>query len=169
MTSYLLACCFLPLLKGSKDPADTGSYRAIAGSSLILKLFEKVILLVWGHLLSSGTLQFGFKPKTSTTQCTWLVTEVVQHFLRQGSHPKVTLLDCKAAFDTCKFDILFKRVLDKGVPAIVVRALMFSYQQQYAWVRWGQARSDIFPIRNGTSQGSIASPVLWAVYCDLLR
>ena len=100
ITSSLLACCFLPLLKGSKDPADTGSYRAIAGSSLILKLFENVILLVWGHLLSSDSLQFGFKPQTSTTQCTWLVSEVVQHFLRQGSHPIVTLLDCKAAFDT---------------------------------------------------------------------
>ena len=45
---------------------------------------------------------------------------------------------------------------------------MFSYQQQYAWVRWGQARSGIFPIKNGTRQGSIASPVLWSVYCDLL-
>ena len=45
---------------------------------------------------------------------------------------------------------------------------MFSYQQQYAWVRWGQVRSDTFPIRNGTRQGSIASPVFWAVYCDLL-
>ena len=78
VTSYLLACCFLPLLKGTKDPAECGSYRAIAGSSLILKLFEKVILLVWGHLLVSDTLQFGFKEKTSTTQCTWLVSEVVQ-------------------------------------------------------------------------------------------
>ena len=168
VTSYLLACCFLPLIKGTKDPAETGSYRAIAGSSLILKLFEKVILVVWGHLLSSDTLQFGFKQKTSTSQCTWLVSEVVQHFLRQGSHPIVTLLDCRAAFDTCKFDILFKRVLDTGVPAVVVRALMFSYQQQYAWVRWGQSRSDIFLIKNGTRQGSIASPVLWSVYCDLL-
>ena len=45
---------------------------------------------------------------------------------------------------------------------------MFSYQQQYAWVRWGQVRSDTFPIGNGTRQGSIASPVFWAVYCDLL-
>ena len=168
VTSYLLACCFLPLIKGNKDPSDTGSYRAIAGSSLILKLFEKVILLVWGHLLSSDSLQFGFKKKTSTTQCTWLVTEVVQYFLRQGSHPIVTLLDCRAAFDTCKFDILFKRVLETGVPAIVVRALMFSYQQQYAWVRWGKSRSDIFPIKNGTRQGSIASPVLWSVYCVYL-
>ena len=93
ITPYLLACCFIPLLKGSKDPGDTGSYRAIASSSLILKLFENTILLIWGYLLSSDCLQFGFKQYTSTTQCTWLVSEVVQHILRQGSHPIVTLLD----------------------------------------------------------------------------
>ena len=133
-----------------------------------MKLFETVILQVWGHSLTSDSLQFGCKAKTSTTQCSWLVTEVVQLFLRQGSHPIVTLLDCKAAFDTCKFATLFTRVLKKGVPAIVVRALMFTYQHQYAWVRWGKARSGLFTIRNGTRQGSIASPVLWAVYCDLL-
>ena len=33
----LLACAFLPLLKSTlKDPKDPGSYRAIAGSSLLL-------------------------------------------------------------------------------------------------------------------------------------
>jgi hypothetical protein len=85
VTAYLPACCFLPLIKGTKDPADTSSYRGIAGSSLILKLVEKVILLVWGHLLGNDTLQFGFKAKTSTTQCTWLANEVVQHFLSRGS------------------------------------------------------------------------------------
>ena len=39
VTPSLLACAFLPLLKSPKDPADPGSYRAIAGSSLVLKLF----------------------------------------------------------------------------------------------------------------------------------
>ena len=49
VSSLLLACCFLPLLKGStKDPAEASSYSAIAGSSLVLKLFEKVVLLTWG-------------------------------------------------------------------------------------------------------------------------
>ena len=95
--------------------------------------------------------------------CSWLVTEVVQYFLKQGSHPIITLLDYKAAFDSCKFDILFSMVLETGVPPIVVRALMYSYQQQYAWVRWGKARSNIFPIKNSTRQGSIASPVLWSI------
>ena len=45
ITPCLLTCSFLPLLKSPlEDPSSTGSYRAIAGSSLILKVFEKVIL-----------------------------------------------------------------------------------------------------------------------------
>ena len=84
----LLACAFLPLLKSAlKDPADTGSYRAIAGSSLLLKLFDKVVILIWGHLLASDSLQFGYKVGTSTTQCSWLVSEVVNHFLQGGTNP----------------------------------------------------------------------------------
>ena len=111
----------LPLLKSClKNPADPGSYRAIAGSSLILKLFEKVILLIWGHLLASDSLQFGYKPETSTTQCSWLVQEVVGHFLRNGSHPILTVLDCTKAFDTCMFGTMFNKLLDTGLPPIVI-------------------------------------------------
>ena len=169
ITPSMLACSFLPLLKSSlKDPSNTGSYRAIAGSSLILKVFEKVIILLWGHLLASDSLQFGFKAKTSTTQCTWLVTEVVQHLLRSGTNPIVTVLDCTKAFDLCKFSILFNRILDTGVPPIVVRCLMTMYEDQYGWVKWGQAKSVTFPITNGTRQGAILSPTFWAVYCDLM-
>ena len=161
----MLVCAFLPLLKNAlKDPADTGSYRAIAGSSLILKLFEKVILVIWGSLLESDSLQFGFKAKTSTTQCSWLVQEVIGYYLRNGSHPVITVLDCSKAFDTCKFSILFERLLEKGLPPIVVRAFMYTYQQQYAWVMWGKSVSSIFEISNGARQGSIESPSLWTIY-----
>ena len=83
VTHSLLACSFLPLLKSSlKDPSNPDSYRAIAGSSLVLKTFELVVLNLWGNLRSIDSLQFGFKAKTSTTHCTWLVNEVVQHLLR---------------------------------------------------------------------------------------
>ena len=164
----LLACAFLPLLKNSlKDPADTGSYRAIAGSSLLLKLFDQVVLLLWGHLLTSDSLQFGFKVGTSTTQCSWIVMEVANHFLRGGTNPIMTLLDCTKAFDMCRYDLLFLKLLDR-LPAIVIRTLIFVYQEQYAWVRWGKATSSSFPILNGTRQGSVLSPALFAVYMDEL-
>ena len=129
VTLNLLACAFLPLLKNSlKNPADTGSYRAIAGSSLLLKLFDQVVLLLWGHHLSSDSLQFGYKKGTSTTQCSWIVMEVANHFLRGGTNPIMTLLDCTKAFDMCRYDLLFLKLLDR-LPAIFIRTLIFVYQE----------------------------------------
>ena len=128
VTLSLLACAFLPLVKGRKDPAKTDSYRAIAGSALLLKLFDKVILLLWGHLLSSDALQFGYKAGTGTTQCSWLVMEVAQHFLRRGSPCMVTLLDCSKAFDMVEFSTLFRKLIIAGVPPIIIRVLVFVYR-----------------------------------------
>ena len=78
----------------------------------------------------------------------------------------MTLLDCSKAFDTCKFSILFSKLLEKGLPAMVVRTIIFVYEEQYAWVRWGGSHSSRFPLVNGTRQGSILSPSLFAVYVD---
>ena len=62
VTQTILACAFIPLLKSTlKDPASCDSYRAIAGSSLILKSFEQCIMILWGDKLCSDSLQFGFK------------------------------------------------------------------------------------------------------------
>ena len=106
----------------------------------------------------------------STTQATWLVQEVINHYLREGSHPVIGVLDCSRAFDMARWDKLFHLLLEvKKVPPIVVRTLIFMYEEQYAWVRWGDtAKSERFKITNGTRQGSMASPALWSVYCDPL-
>ena len=169
VTNSVLACAFLPLLKNSlKDPASTNSYRAIAGSALLLKLFDKVVLLLWGHLLQSDSLQFGYKVGTGTTQCSWLLMEVVGHYLRAGSNPILTLLDCSKAFDVCRFSIIFTRLLDRNLPAIVVRTLIVVYMEQYAWVRWGGVKSNIFTIMNGTRQGSVLSAMVFIMYIEPL-
>ena len=110
VTLELLSCAFLPLFKGGlKDPGKSDSYRAIAGSSQLLKLFDYVILLVWGDKLSSDSLQFGFKDGASTTQCSWLVMEVAQYFLRKETPIIATLLDCSKAFDKCLFSLNYWR------------------------------------------------------------
>ena len=78
-----------------------------------------------GHLLGSDSLQFGFKPGCSTSQCSWLVTEVASYYLRKGTNIFTTLCDCSRAFDKCRFDILFEKLLERKMPAILVRTLMF--------------------------------------------
>ena len=157
----------MPLLKSAlKDPASTDSYRAIAGSSQVLKLFDNVVLVVWGHLLHSDSLQFGFKPGFSTTQCSYLVQEIFGHYLRRKTPIFSTLCDCSKAFDKCKFDLLFNKLLSRKVPAIVIRTLIFNYEEQVAWVKWGNTKSTQFKIANGTKQGSVLSSFFWNVYLD---
>ena len=68
-------------------------------------------------------MQFGFKSGVSTTQCTWLVQEVATYFMRRGTAVTACLLDCSKAFDKCQFDKLFQKLVDKGLPAVVIQAL----------------------------------------------
>ena len=167
VTSQLLCCAFLPLYKGGhKSASKTDSYRAIAGSSQLLKLFDNVILLLWGHLLTSDSLQFGYKCGTSTTQCTWLVREVADFYVQRGTPIIGVTLDCSKAFDKCLFDKLFQKLIDRKVPAIVVRVLAFVYEEQLGCVKLQEKRSDQFRIINGTRQGSVLSPTLFALYLD---
>ena len=86
ITLSILSCSFMPLLKSArKDPTQFDSWRAVAGASQLLKLFEYVILNIWGGHLESDSLQFGFKPGTGTDQCTWLLLSVAEYYVNHGS------------------------------------------------------------------------------------
>ena len=91
----------------------------------------------------------------------------VGHFLREGTNPILVALNMTMAFDKCKFSILFKKISDK-IPPVVTRALVFVYERQYAWARWGSTKSEEFGIANGTRQGSVLSPALFTVYVQEL-
>ena len=95
-----------------------------------------------------------------------MVTEVADYFLRNGTPCIITLLDCSKAFDMCEFSTLFSKLRAKKLPSIVIRSLVYVYEQQTAWVRWGGAKSSCFGITNGTRQGSVLSPAFFAVYID---
>ena len=78
ITLSMLSCAFRFLFKGNfKDPSSTVWWRAVAGSSVLLKLLDYTILNMWGHLVENNSLAFGYKRGTSTTECSWLVIEMV--------------------------------------------------------------------------------------------
>ena len=168
ITMSAMACSFMPLLKSArKDKTKFDSYRAVAGASQLLKHFEYTCLDLWGDCLQSDTLQFGFKPGTGTDQCTWLLNTVVEHHHLRGSATFCCLLDVKKGFPSVKFADLFHICLDvKKLPPIVVRVLMFMYEEQSGHIKLQGHISANFSLINGIREGEAASPALWAVYAD---
>ena len=137
VSRQLLACAFMPLLKGHlKNPAETKSYRAIAGSATVLMLFELVVLVLWGEMLASDSLQMGYKRNSSKAQCSYLVSKTVAYFLREGTNLIMVALDMMMAFDKCRYSVLLSMAMEKR-PSIIVRTLIYVYEKQYIWVKWG--------------------------------
>ena len=94
---------------------------------------------------------------------------MANYYHHRGGRVHACFLDASKAFDKVKFDKMFAKVIDKGLPAIVVRALVYAYEEQEAWVKLAGKVSTKFRITNGTRQGSVLSPYLFAAgYLDEL-
>ena len=169
ITREILCTAFLPLLKSTlKDPRKFNNYRAIAGASQLLKMLEYVILILWGDLVQSDSLQAGFKRKSSCTMASWLVLEVGQWFYQRGGAVHAAFCDMSKAFDYVLYNKLFEKLLATGMPAIVVKVIIYAYQEQKGWVRVSGKNSAAFSITNGVKQGGVLSPFWFSLYLDEL-
>ena len=127
----LLVCALSPIVKDPNgDISSSKNYRGIAISSLILKVFDNCLLLLFGNLLSNDILQFGFQKGCSTGQCTWAVQETISHYLRRGSDVYCCLLDFSKAFDKVNFTELLGKLRARNFPAVVLRLLIFIHRNQ---------------------------------------
>ena len=143
----------LPVIKDKLGLADISkNYRSLALSSLVLKIIDWIILLLFGTSLGLDDLQFAYQPGASTTMCTWAVLETIDYFLRNGSEVYTCTMDMTKAFDLVKHSILFKKVWKKGLSVIFIRLLLFIYMMQYANVKWNGEVSNWFTLGNGVRQ-----------------
>ena len=98
--------------------------------------------------------------------CSWLLSECIDKYNREGSNVFVCLMDCTKAFNTVSHSKLFVKLIDRKIPASFVRLLLFRYSHQTAQVTWNGTNSKEFPITNGVRQGAVLSPVLFCLYMD---
>ena len=155
----LLTCAIQPLVKDTNGKLDSSAnYRGIGIGSLIMKVIDWIVLILFDNELTSDPNQFGFQAKSSTTMCSWTVVELVNQFKNSGSTVVACLLDYRKAFDLVNHEKLFKILMKRGVGLIFVRLLMFIYINQKCYIKWNGVRSYSFDVTNGTRQGSIFSP-----------
>ena len=167
LSRTLAICTLLPIIKDKLGKiTDSNNYRSIAISSVILKLFDWVIILLYKDNLHLDSLQFSYQQDCSTTMCTWMVIETIDYFLRNDTEIFICTMDMTKAFDNVKHSLLFKKLLQRGIPAIILRFIMYMYEIQMAFVRWNGEISEEFKINNGVKQGAVLSALLYCVYVD---
>ena len=169
MTIFLLLATLVPLIKDKLGSISSSkNYRSIAMSSLILKLLDWIILLLFGDSLGVDELQFAYQPGASTTMCTWTAVETISYFLRKGSEVFTCLMDMTKAFDLVRHSAMFKKLIAAGLSLIFVRLLIFIYINQFANVRWNGVFSDVFRMTNGVRQGAVLSAIFYCIYMNEL-
>ena len=169
VTVFLLLATLVPIVKDKLGNINASkNYRSIAISSLILKLIDWIILLLFGVTLGLDDLQFAYQPGCSTTMCTWAAIETISYFLRNGSEVYTCCMDMTKAFDLVRHSTLFRKLLQAGMSFIFVRLLLFVYMVQFANVRWNGEVSDMFTLCNGVRQGGIISAILYCFYVNEL-
>ena len=125
----------------------------------ICKLFDNVILVLYGDELQSSDMQFGCKQGHSTTLCTLIYKKVVHHYLNSCSNVYSCLLDASKAFDRAHYGTLFRELLTKCVLICFIGLVLDSYIRQKACALWNSVKSRYFTMANGVKQGRVISPI----------
>ena len=171
VSDILLLSTIVPLVKDKQgDIKSSDNYRSIALSSVILKIFDWVVLTLFEDQLALDDLQFSYQKRCSTNMCTWMVVESINHFTRNNSDVYTCFMDMKKAFDMVKHGMIFGKLIERNVPAIYIRLLLVMYKSQSAKVKWKRDMSDSFSISNGVKQGAVLSAILFCIYInDLIK
>ena len=128
--------------------------------------FENILLELMEPYLSTTDNQFGFKKGHSTDHCIYVLKNVIQYYRSYNSPVYTCFLDASKAFDRVNHWTLFKKLLNRGVPMLLVRILLYWYRTQTFCIKWGTMTSCFFSVSNGVRQGGILSPYLFAIYMD---
>ena len=109
---------------------DSDNYRSIALSSILGKVFDLIVLDKENTKLVTSDLQFGFKEKSSTTQCTYVLNETIKYYNYKSTNAYVLMLDATKAFDRVQYCKLFRLLLRRNIHPAVLRLLVNMYTCQ---------------------------------------
>jgi hypothetical protein len=159
----------VPIPKGDalKHNKSTDDFRGITICPIISKVFE-LCLFNFMSFCSTSVRQFGFKKGCGCNHVVHMIKETVEHFNNKGSTVNIGSIDLRKAFDKVSHHGLLLKLIKLGVPAKVVDILENWYGKSFARVRWKTAVSDPFRLNSGVRQGSVLSPLLFALFIDVV-
>ena len=161
----------VPIPKPNGSPADMSNWRPITLLSIMSKLFESVVLkrlTAWAEQSNKlAEEQGGFRKGRSCTDQYFTAHEIMSHRWEEGKPTYCCMIDVKSAYDKVWRNGLLYRLWMLGIRGRCWKIIQSMYASTVRRVRLDRNQfSDYFPIDVGVAQGSVLSPLLYALFIN---
>ena len=162
----------IPLLKAGKPPSEIASFRPVSLTSVMVKILERMISNRLHHLAEENgwfsDLQAGFRQHRSCEDQIIRLTQAIEDGFQKKKMERsvLVLLDFSKAYDMVWQEKLLVDMIEKGVPMQYVHWLRGFLLNRQANVRFCEATSKTYKMRQGLPQGSVLSPILFLFYIN---
>ena len=163
----------IPIYKGhGKSKAAVENYRPVTLLPVLYKIYEKIIqnritlYIDINNIAFPNPQQQGFQPMLSCVSTAFVVQEVIQYNMDNGSCTYAAFLDTKRAFDTVWHCALFVKLYELGIRGKLWRIIVEMYRNILSAVNMNKKTSSWFPVLQGVRQGGVLSTFLFLVYLD---
>ena len=157
----------IPILKPGKDPSDPKSYRPIALTSCLCKLFERLLnvrlveYLIMEKVLSP--IQCGCRKGRSTLDHLVRLEDSIRKTYQRGEHFISVFFDLEMAYDmTWRAGIIID-MYRAGLRGLLPKYIAAFLQNRYFKVKVGSSLSSRYEQKNGVPQGAVLSVILFAL------
>ena len=159
---------FLPLIKDKNSLADINNYRPIAIVSILGKVFESCVLVIFSNYLDTHFNQFGFVHHGECNKAILALKTVVNYFLNNSSPVFICSLDAEKAFDRINYYSMLSRLIDCKIPKVFIMFFHAWFTSFNFRVCLNCTLSYSVNILSGLLQGNLLSLKIFIVFMDKL-
>ena len=156
----------VPIFKGKGDVMNCGSYRGVKLLEHGMKIIERVLERRIRTIVDFDEAQFGFMSGKETIDALFLVRRLQEEHRAKDKRMYMCFVDLEKTFDRVPRRVMEWAMRKKGLPEILVKAVMSLYEGAETKVRVGSGLSEEFSVKVGVHQGSVLSPLLFAMVID---
>ncbi|KAL0880596.1 hypothetical protein ABMA27_001826 [Loxostege sticticalis] len=163
----LIKTIVVPIVKDrTGDISNRGNYRPISLATTIAKVLDSVFDSELDKYANIHDAQFGFRPGLSTESAILSLKHTVQYYTDRKTPVYACFLDLSKAFDLVSYEVLWRGLAGRGVPAELLEMFRFWYSNQTNFVRWADSLSGAYVLECGVRQGGLTSPKLFNIYMN---
>ena len=133
-----------------------------------MKIVEKVLQRRLRHMVKVEEMQFGFMSGRETIDAMFILRRLQEEYLDKEKKLYMCFVDLEKAFDRVPRKVLEWAMRKRGIPEVMVKAVMSLYEGAKTRVRVGLELSEEFEVKVGVHQGSMLSPLVSAIMVDVV-